>query len=360
MRHRAVADLAATAALLLLLPLATPCAAQATDSIAALSGAGRLVEAAAAAQAAAERAPGNPGANLRAGGMLIRAAEYDRALPFLMRVTTLDSAELWQRGWANVQLGRARLALGDSTAARQDLARALSLQAGRNTEAEAAALLTKVGGHPAVSGWSYVRTPHLRVHFPPRSRVEDLRVHSRRLEQAYTRLSRFFGELPGTADVYVWNSTQEAEPVVFRTLGFARPEYLLVHMRYEQTLGHELAHLFSYHAGHTTRRTRFVDEGTSVAFNLSGANLMREARVAVRLHGADELTVERLWDDRSAVPEPILYPIAGAFIERLIHEGGRDAFMRLLERQTLDNARRIYGDRLDRIIADFERDLRRR
>jgi tetratricopeptide (TPR) repeat protein len=359
MRLRAVADLSATAALLLLL-LAPPGAAQATDSIALLSGAGRLAEAAAAAQAAAERAPENPGANLRAGGMLIRAAQYDRALPFLVRVTTLDSAELWQRGWANVQLGRARLALGDSSAARQDLARALTLQAGRNTEAEAAALLTKVGGHPALSGWTYVRTPHLRVHFPPRTRVEDPRVHSRRLEHAYMRLSRFFGELPGTADLYVWNSTQEAEPVVYRALGFARPEYLLVHMRWEQTLGHELAHLFSFHAGHTTRRTRFIDEGTSVAFNLSGANLMREARVAVRLHGADDLSVVRLWDDRSAVPEPSLYPIAGAFVQRLIDEGGRDAYIRLLERQTLDNARRIYGDRLDAIIADFERDLRRR
>jgi hypothetical protein len=344
----------------LLLTFCASLGAQPMDSITMLSRAGRLQEAAGLARAAAEQAPDDPQANLRAGGILVRLAQYDHAMPYLERVRSLSHADAWQQGWARTQLARARLGLGDTVVARSELAELLGMDFGRNTQAEAAALLSKVGGHPALDEWSFVRTVHLRVHFPPHSRVEDRLAFAARMESAYRRLREFFGELPGVADLYIWNSSVEAEAAMFRPLGFARPEYLLVHMRPEQTPGHELTHLFSVHAGSTTRRTRFIDEGTSVAFNLVEANRMREARQAMRMTGTREVSVARFWDDREAVPELLLYPVAGAFVERLIARRGREPFMRLLQRQTLEEARAIYGEELDSIIRDFERELNRR
>lgn len=333
--------------------------AQPMDTITVLSRAGRLAEASAIARAAAAQAPDDPQANLRAGGILVRLAQYDTAVPYLERVRAMPNADAWQNGWARIQLARARLGLGDSTSARGELTELMAMRLGRNTEAEAAALLSKIGGLPALADWTYVRTPHLRVHFPPNSRVPNRIAFGNRLEGAYRRLREFFGELPGVADVFVWNNSVDAEPVMYRPLGFARPEYLLIHMRPEQTAGHELAHLFSVHSASTTRRTRFIDEGTSVAFNLAEGNRMREARAAMRMTGVREISVARLWDDREATPELLLYPVAGAFVERLINRRGKEAFMRLLQRQTMEEARIIYGDELDRIIQEFERELNR-
>lgn len=338
---------------------AVPAAAQpAPDSISVLTRAGRLEEATALALANAARAPGDPAANLRAGGMLVRVARFDSAAAYLGRVIEADSATPWQHSWARLQLARARLGLGDTTSARGELEQVIALGAGRNSEPEAAALFSKIGGHPLLASWTIYPTEHLRVHFPPDTRVESPGEHSRRLERAYRELRAFFGDLPGPADVFVWNSNLDASAVMYRQLAFARPELLLVHMRPDQSPGHEMAHLFSFHGGRTARRTRFIDEGTSVAFNLTDVNLMREARAAARI-SAVPVYVVGFWDDRAQVPELLLYPIAGAFVKRLIERGGRDAFLRLLQRQTLEDARQIYGDRLDEIIAEFERDVRR-
>lgn len=338
--------------------IAGPAAAQpAPDSITLLTRAGRLEEATALARAGVARAPTDPAANLRLGGLLVRVARFDSAAWYLTRVMEMEAVP-WQHSWARLQLARARLGQGDTTAARGLLEQVIALEAGRNTEREAAALLSKIGGHPLLATWTIYPTDHLRVHFPPDTWVASPGDHARRLERAYRELSEFFGDLPGPADVYVWNVGPEAEAMLYRPLAFARPELLLVHMRPDQSPGHEMAHLFSFHAGRTARRSRFIDEGTSVAFNLTDVNLLREARAAARL-SALPVSVAAFWDDEAPVPELLLYPIAGAFVERLIDRGGRDAFLRLLHRQTLADARVIYGPRLEGIIAEFERDLRR-
>ena len=49
-----------------------------------------------------------------------------------------------------------------------------------------------------------------------------------------------------------------------------------------------------------------------------------------------------------------MYPIAGAFVEHLVRGGGRERFLRLLARQTPEEARAIYGDDFDRMVTEFE------
>jgi hypothetical protein len=205
-----------------------------------------------------------------------------------------------------------------------------------------------------LAGWSTVETQHFRFHFPPEPRANPS-AFPPQLEAAFTELRKSFdGALPGKINFYVWNSSEAAEALLGRPLGFANPKHLLIHATADQTRGHELTHVLMHYAAPPDVTTRFISEGTAVAFDLSGRDRLAAARAAV---GSQRVAIVGLWATGNATPEAQLYPVAGAFVERLVTRGGRERFLRLLKRQTIEHAREVYGVDLDRIIAEFEADL---
>jgi hypothetical protein len=209
----------------------------------------------------------------------------------------------------------------------------------------------------ALDGWSVVETEHVRFHFPPRPRVNP-ETFAAAEEQAFSRLrATFTGSLPGKIDFYVWNTSEEAERLLGRPAGFARPDRLLIHATANQTPGHELTHVLLFHTIRPEHTTRFIEEGTAVAFDLSSRDRLALARAAVQRGGITEGLILRFWEQAGRVPEDVLYPVAGAFIEHLIARAGRDRFLELLRRQTPEHARAVYGVEFDRIVRDFEASL---
>jgi hypothetical protein len=207
-----------------------------------------------------------------------------------------------------------------------------------------------------LSGWSELETDHFKFYFPPEPAVAP-KTFSDRIEKAYLELRQIFGDvLPAKVNFHVWNSAAEGEKVLGRPLGFARPDLLLVHATADQTPGHELTHVLVYHAARPETTSRFVEEGTAVALDLTQKDRMALARAAVARAAPLLPTIRDLWQQSGRVPEALLYPIAGAFMHRLLSEG-REPFLRFLTVQTLDHARLVYGPRFDDLMRRFEEEL---
>lgn len=205
-------------------------------------------------------------------------------------------------------------------------------------------------------GWSTVETQHFRFHFPPEPAANPSTFPGQ-LEAAYTELSSTFSAtLPGKINFYVWNSRDAGERLLGRPPGFASGRHLLIHATADQTIGHELTHVLVHYTATPEVTTRFISEGTAVAFDLTKRDRLAVAKTSVRGQ-APPGALARLWTAGDNAPEALLYPVAGAFVERLYARGGRDRFLRLLKRQTIEHAREVYGADLDRIIAEFEKDL---
>lgn len=218
----------------------------------------------------------------------------------------------------------------------------------------AALLATFPQAAPALVGWSVVETAHFRFRFPPEP-LASPSTFPAEMERAYAELQAVFGStLPGRIDFYVWNTPADAEALLGRPPGFANAPRLLIHATADQTRGHELTHVLVHHAVTPEVTTRFIAEGTAVAFDLSGRDHMGVARAAVARSGTRMPGVHQLWSAGGAVPDAVLYPVAGAFVEHLFASGGRERFLRLLRRQTIEYAREVYGSDLDRWIAAFE------
>ncbi len=206
-------------------------------------------------------------------------------------------------------------------------------------------------------GWSTTETEHFVLRLPPDTSVEP-QAFARNLEDAFVELQEFFrADVPGRIAFYAWNDGADASRVLGRSIGFAVPEKLLIHAAVTQTRGHELTHVLSYHAATPEQESRFLAEGTAVAFDLSGRDRLAAAQAAAKRAGARPPVIASLWSRGGSLPEDVVYPIAGAFVEHLVKVGGRDRFLRLLARQTLEEARAIYGGDFDRIVSDFESTL---
>lgn len=204
----------------------------------------------------------------------------------------------------------------------------------------------------ATAGWSTVETDHLRIHAPPTMSGEAREAYARQEEAAVVALLDWFGGTLGQkVELYAWADEAEAARVLGKPLAFANPAALVVHTSPTRSPGHELAHVVVGNR-FPGRWSRFVGEGTAVAFDQTGRDLLAEAKVAVRDRRLST-SVREVWSSGTA-DEAMFYPVAGAFVARLIDRGGKERFLALLEDPSYEGASRLYGDELQGWIDQFQ------
>lgn len=210
---------------------------------------------------------------------------------------------------------------------------------------------------PSMSGWTTLESTRLRFHFPPDSSVKHRDGYAREHEAALGELLSWFGgDLSGKVDFFVWNDDAQAQPVLGRALAFAVPDSLLVHTSPGHTRGHELTHIVVGDLLKPTASSRFIGEGTAVALDRAGRDLPAEATAAVRAAGSKPVSVIGLWGLEDG-DDAVIYPVGGAFVTRLIADGGKERFLALLRAPTLARAREIYGADLDTIVTTFDKQV---
>lgn len=292
------------------------------------------------------------------GRALVASCQYSAALPHLERVVRLDTGQTWQSAWALAYAGIAHYALGDSAKSQAALEASLRLRATRNVEAFARQTRTLLGFDATYTNWSRLETAHFCFHFSPdlapvvTNRFAGLR------ETAFEKINAFFGtSLPKKIDFFVWRRSEDAEQAGLPRLGFARPDLCIVHSTYKQTVGHEMTHVISGQGTLTGKKAALINEGLAVYFDQTRRDRLATARRAVREAKLESVSLLALWQNLRSQPETIAYPVAGAFVERLQDRGGDAKLKALVGDQTLETARRIYGDDLGKWIKEFELDL---
>jgi len=206
-----------------------------------------------------------------------------------------------------------------------------------------------------MAGWTLVETDHFRFHFQTPAQL-DPKVFAERGERTFAELTRIFTiQPPSKIEFHVWTDEAAAARLLGRPLAFARADQLLIHTSAGHTPAHELTHVFVFHAVHPTHASRFLEEGTATSLDASGRDRLTMARAAVRQGVSGQVVA--LWESVDRVDNDAWYPIAGAFVDRLVARGGKPKYLALLKDQTVANARAIYGAEFERIVAEFETDL---
>lgn len=167
---------------------------------------------------------------------------------------------------------------------------------------------------------------NIRFHFQKMSE-SDMQLYVNSREEAFQQINEFFNcELPKKIDFFVWDSRDDAKKILRADLGFADPNYCVIHSYFKQTRGHEITHVISNYLAKNMVKTGLINEGTSVCFDLS--NQDKESFVTEWIKKYDEkINIKDIWSNWEKYPDELTYPLSGAFVKLMIDTFGKEEFL---------------------------------
>ena len=285
------------------------------------------------------------------GRALVDNGQFAEAIEPLKFVAENDNS--WRKAWSVGYLGSAYFMLSDYENAKAALQIATQLNITANATKYANRSWLLFGFQSFFDNWKTGKTAHIRFHFQNLSDT-DMEQFMQSREKAFETVNSFFGSaLPKKIDFFVWQSKDDAIKILKANLGFADPQYCVIHAHFQQTRGHELTHVISAYSGKILKKTGLINEGTAVCFDLSNNN--REAMVKTWIQANNQkIDIKDMWTNWGKYPQELSYPLSGLFVEALISRFGKEKFLAFFTDQTYENALKIFGSETDTMIQEFQ------
>lgn len=303
--------------------------------------------------------PENSNLNLLLGRSYVDKGLFNEGEVYLLNVCENPNSKIWMKAWAMNYLGRINYLKGNRFLAKKYFIDCINLNATKNVTNASKNLLIVSGLDDFYLNFEVVESEHITFHFQPNSIgiKKDEFVELR--EKAFQKISEFFGvKIPKKIDFIVWDSNEDARKLGIKSLGHAEPKFCVIHSRSNQTLGHEITHVITQYLAYDQIKTRLINEGIAVCFDLSNNNRLDIIDKQKENDSTQVIvSIKKAWNNSKAYPEWVYYPLAGELVFRMLNKWGKDKLLELLINQTYENALSIYGDELNTIISELENEI---
>lgn len=289
--------------------------------------------------------------------------DYDSTRYYAEKSIYLDGDKSVIADWSHVFLGYAFYFTNQPGMARDEMYLVIRRNANEYCTRSANAFLNITNILPSFKDWAVVEKDQIRFHFQKADEVGSYRYKRYMADHAvaYKKLAKTFEPvLTKKIDYYVWDDREAAKQYLQKGLGYSVPEVAVVNTAIDQTPGHEMTHVLSFWAwGQDIKiRTRLIDEGLAVCFDLSerGLDKISEGRVTVSAYKGQIATITDIWKQGLyEVNELFFLPVAGAFVHYLYENSTEEEFRSVVKNQTIEHAKEVYGDRFDQLINGFDK-----
>lgn len=300
-----------------------------------------------------ENDPNNIDLNLIMGRSYTDQADFKNAIPYLESTVKNDKNNSWRKAWALGYLGTCHFMLQDYNNSKKSTKECFDLNVTKNVTQYAYKRVLLFGFDDFYKDWKIVESDNFRFHFQDMS-DSDIKSYVSSKEETFQIINQFFNsKLPKKIDYFVWESREDAKNLLKVNLGFADPEFCIVHSHYQQTKGHEMTHVISNYSTKIINKTGLINEGTAVCFDQT--NQHKEQIVKDWLKANDKkISIGEIWANWKNYPENLTYPLSGLFVKELIDNFGQEKFIEFFGNQTYENAKLVFGANLDKVIKDFE------
>jgi len=298
--------------------------------------------------------PYNIDLNLMIGRSYADLGDFKSALTYLESTAKKDNNNSWRKAWALSYLGTCYFVMKNYKESESSLNKCIDLSVTKNATNNAYEQTLLFGFDEFYKTWRTVETDNFRFHFQ-NMKAADIEKYTSEREAAYTEINGFFkSSLPKKIDFFVWESREDAKKILKANLGFSKPNFCIVHAHYQQTIGHEMTHIISNYTSEIKNKTRFINEGTAVCFDLSNQDKLKIVKDWIAVN-RKQIVIKDYWENAEKYTEEILYPLSGLFVKELIDNFGKEKFLKFFKNQTYENAKLVFGSKLDTVIVDFEK-----
>jgi len=294
--------------------------------------------------------------NILLGRTYTDKKNYTKAIPYLEYSIKNEPNNSWRKAWASGYLGTCYFMQQDYENSRKATKECIDLNVTKSATNYAYGRLLLFGFDDFYKNWKIVDSKNFRFHFQNMtdSEIEDF-ISIR--EKAFRDINKFFNSrLPKKIDFFVWDSREDAKAILKANLGFAKPEFCVVHSYSRQTIGHEMTHVISNYTAEILNKTRLINEGTAVYFDQSNQDRLKQTK-DWKAKNNTQISIKDCWINGEKYSEEILYPLACVFTKELIDNFGKNKFLEFFKNQTYDNAKIVFGDKLDRLIEKTENEI---
>ncbi|MBK7228240.1 MAG: hypothetical protein IPH97_05115 [Ignavibacteriales bacterium] len=301
----------------------------------------------------------NPVFNLWHGEGLVELGFFEEGKPYVQKAIENIEDNDTRKPWALNYLARIEFLSQNKLKAKQLFIDCINSNTNPKAIESSKYLLVELGLHDFYSEFEVVESEHITFHFQPNSIVSNIDEFVELRENAIQKISEFFGvKIPKKIDFIVWNSNEDAKKIGIKSLGFANPQFCVIHSRPNQTLGHEITHVITHYLANDQIKTRFINEGIAVWFDLSNNNRLEIINNQKEKDSTQAIvSIKEAWNNPTVYPEWVYYTLAGEFINRILDKWGRENLVELLKNQTYDNAVLIYGNEIDEVIFKLENEI---
>ena len=300
-----------------------------------------------------EDEPNNVDFNLIIGRSYADLGDFKNALTFLETAVTNDINNSWRKAWALNYLGTCYFMLQDYADSETSLNECIELNATKNATNNAYGQTLLFGFNEFYKTWKTVEIDNFRFHFQNMSDT-DIEKYTTLRKDAYKKINSFFkSSLPKKIDFYVWQSIDDAKKILRTNLEFSKPNFCVVHTFNQQTIGYEITQVISNYTSNISKKTRFINEGTAFCFDQTHKDRLKQVRYWITTNN-NQIRINDCWENGDRYAEVILYPLSGLFVKELIDNFGKKKFLEFFDNQTYDNAKLIFGDKLDKVIQELE------
>jgi len=303
--------------------------------------------------------PNNAFVNLVRGRVFVDQFMFTEGKHYIQEAIENDKDKSWIKAWGLNYLAMIEYASGNKVNAKRYLEDCLIMSSTKNVSKSSKGLLILLGLDDYYVNFDKIETEHFVFYFQPETVVPDKNEFIESREKAFIETNNFFNtNLPKKIDFIVWNNNSDAQKVGIKELGFARPEFCCIHTKANQTIGHELTHVITHYITINPIKTRFINEGTSVAFDMTSKSKLELAQGYKVTEGFEgKILIIDAWKNPDKYPEWVYYPLAGEFIKRLIAKGGNEKFLKLITNQKYEYAKELYGQILEEVIEELEKEI---
>ncbi len=260
-----------------------------------------------------------------------------------------------QLGWYYAWLVSTEYFLGDYGGAREHLRRCADFADDPELRALSRKFALLFGFDGFYSDWTAAETDHFIFHSRPPDTDGSLNGFIALREAAYLKIQAFFqSRLHRKIDFFIWDQRQEAFAVLGRPLGFAIPQYYLIHSARDQSVGHEMTHIIAHYIDGFKRSASLVCEGVAVLFDQHAKDNAQIVKSRMEQYQLRQISLRELWENFYAYPSGLTYPLSAFFMEKLLTAFGKDRFMELLKDQSYESARAVCGEALEDVIRQTE------